>query len=126
MVTTNHTTVARLNLQNRARSSPRDVRNLTSMATDQNPPLDVQLQEMDQKFSERLDRIAEHVESMAEFMGKAAEMEVATQHKLDRVSEDIRELTQAIRHQETVIAGYQKTTQDLIQLATLMMQQKAS
>ena len=86
---------------------------------------------MDNLF-EGIERSTAGGEEIQKFMGEMAQQQIATQHKLDTVSDDIRELTSAIREQQKSIDGHlrvaeqqQATTQELIKLVTILSSKAA-
>ena len=92
-------------------------------------------------FDAKLDRIAEQVDAIARFVGQTSELQMQTQiklnemmeldrqthAKLDRITNNIDELTTAIREQTAAINGYQdiareqaRSTAELIKLVTIL------
>ncbi|MEM9217545.1 MAG: hypothetical protein AAGD25_24800 [Cyanobacteria bacterium P01_F01_bin.150] len=86
-----------------------------------------------EKLGQKLDRMAETMQRQDEKWDRRLDLLTASserqQASIDRMAASIDRMTASIENtsirQENVMAGYQKTAQDLIQLATMMMQQKA-
>ena len=84
-------------------------------------------------LGEKVDRIADGVEEIRDFIGQAAELQVQTQHKIDRLSDKIDTMVDAMRQQDQAwdrrldrltesIEGQQATTRELIKLVTVLAQ----
>ena len=84
-------------------------------------------------LGEKVDRIADGVEEIRGFIGQAAELQVQTQHKIDRLSDKINAMVDAMRQQDQAwdrrldrltesIEGQQATTRELIKLVTVLAQ----
>ena len=100
-------------------------------------------EESDKRWEKRMDRMFEgikridtRVEEIASFMGQAAEIQIGTQHKLDKLNDTIEKqqhsFDQRIDRLVKAMEGYQeiskeqaKSTSELIKLATLIMQKAA-